>query len=129
MERYGGKSKPEKATKRDANLNTHKHARTHTHPIYAVSLAAHLIFGLLYSFYGWRKCTCIGVVLEQVVGAIDHFTSDGVVLTSGDEIKADMVIYGTGLFSSYFRTTLNNVVDCLTISCPFFGLLEGRIRA
>ena len=71
MRRHDDESKPEKATKRDGNLNTQARTHTHTHPIYAVSLAAHLIFGLLYGFYGWRKCTCIGVVLEQVVGAIE----------------------------------------------------------
>merc|ERR1712187_941775 len=34
-------------------------------------------------------------------GSIDHFTKNGIVLTDGTEIEADVVIYGTGFRKSY----------------------------
>merc|ERR1719221_1794233 len=39
--------------------------------------------------------------VRGVLGSIDHFVEDGVVLSDGTQIQADVVIYGTGFGKSY----------------------------
>merc|ERR1711953_1569054 len=39
--------------------------------------------------------------VRGVLGSISHFVEDGIVLTDGTQIPADVVIYGTGFGKSY----------------------------
>jgi dimethylaniline monooxygenase (N-oxide forming) len=39
--------------------------------------------------------------VQGLKGSIDHFVEDGVVLTDGTQIPADVIIYGTGFGKSY----------------------------
>merc|ERR1712228_783700 len=49
---------------------------------------------------GYRDMLRAGKV-KGIKGSIDHFIEDGIVLTDGTEIQADVVIYGTGFRKSY----------------------------
>merc|ERR1712039_425473 len=50
--------------------------------------------------YEYRNMLKAGQV-QGLKGSIDHFVEDGVVLTDGTQIPADVVIYGTGFGKSY----------------------------
>merc|ERR1712125_176848 len=50
--------------------------------------------------YEYRNMLKAGHV-RGVLGSIDHFVEDGVVLADGTQIPADVVIYGTGFGKSY----------------------------
>jgi len=50
--------------------------------------------------YEYRNMLKAGHV-RGVLGSIDHFVEDGVVLSDGTQIQADVVIYGTGFGKSY----------------------------
>merc|ERR1712061_980836 len=50
--------------------------------------------------YEYRDMLKAGRV-QGVLGSINHFVEDGIVLTNGTVIPADVVIYGTGFGKSY----------------------------
>jgi cation diffusion facilitator CzcD-associated flavoprotein CzcO len=50
--------------------------------------------------YEYRDMLKAGHV-QGLKGSIDHFVEDGVVLTDGTQIPADVIIYGTGFGKSY----------------------------
>jgi len=57
--------------------------------------------------YEYRNMLKAGQV-QGILGSIAHFVEDGIVLTDGSEIQADVVIYGTGFRKSY------DIFDCAT---------------